>query len=106
MATQQDHHVARRHGPGGEACGQRDGRAPQLVIGDPPVVEDQRHLGGLRLGAGGEVRPEVARPPVALRVEALASGWKLSVDMGSSVSVSRLLIVLGRRRGVTRRETE
>jgi hypothetical protein len=60
VTAEQQHHVARLHPAGGQARGERDGRPPQLGVGDAPVVEHQRDLVRALVRAGREVAPEIA----------------------------------------------
>ena len=64
VAAEQHDHVARLHRAGGQPRGQRDGGAAQLVVGDAPVVEDQRDLVRAARARAREVAPQVARSPV------------------------------------------
>jgi hypothetical protein len=51
--------------------GYADRGAAQLVVGDPPVVEDQREPIGVLACARVELLPEITVAPIVLRVVAL-----------------------------------
>ena len=71
VPTQQDHDVAGLDATVREAVGHAQGRAAELVVRDPPVVEHQGHAVAVLLCARVEIAPQVSVAPITLGVVAL-----------------------------------
>ena len=71
VTAEEEDDVSGADGMRSEPPGEGDRRALQPGVADVPVTGDERVLGRSQAGAGGELGPEITRPPVALGVVAL-----------------------------------
>ena len=74
MTPEENHDLSRLDAAVGEQDRHPDGRPPELIERENPVVEDQCRLVRLLGGAAGEVAPQVSLTPVPLGVIAIGLG--------------------------------